>query len=290
MEHGVGGRTPTSGGDPALPRPLPEGSGRRPPPLGVDVGPPRRRTTRRGWPGTRPAGRPRPPDRRGRACGTRRVRRTGRRRRQVGEQRGVEIATGERRRPVARVDARQRRPEAVGEYGAGQRRGVGWRPPGRKQWLDPGAGELPLAVGTHVLQEQVAERERGCGRSPGPSRRAPASAPRTRRSGTATGVTRATAAGDGVGLGPDQFGPHPRARRHDRTPRSASSPGRRSPPRRAGGGRASPTPNPSPGSTTAVPSASCRDRPAGQLVARQPARRRDTGREWVQARVECVRQ
>jgi hypothetical protein len=88
------------------------------------------------------------------------------RRRQLGQQRGVEVA---RREPLvqgARIDAGQPGAQPAGDHLGRQR--AGRLAPQREEWPDPGRGQLLLAVAADVLQEQIAERHGGDARGARP--------------------------------------------------------------------------------------------------------------------------
>ena len=77
--------------------------------------------------------------------------------RQVGEQRRVELAAGERRVEHARIDAGEPRAQAAGDHLAREPRRR--HAPQRKQRRQPGAREPLFAIAPHVLEEQIAERD-----------------------------------------------------------------------------------------------------------------------------------
>ena len=75
--------------------------------------------------------------------------------RQLGKKRAVEGAAGEVRRQLLGIDAGQVRFETARDHLLGERSGIA--PPERKQRRDARARELRLAIGTDILQEQIAE-------------------------------------------------------------------------------------------------------------------------------------
>ena len=78
------------------------------------------------------------------------------RRREIGEQRRVEVAPGESRVEHLRIDAREPRLQAAGDHVARERRGVGAEQ--REDRRQPGAGQFLFAIAPDVLEKQIAER------------------------------------------------------------------------------------------------------------------------------------